>query len=764
MKVDSLPSALGDRLQQARGRLFVGRAAEMTSWCQALNQSQWDVPLWHIHGLGGIGKTSLLRQWKQLASENNVPVVSIDARDFAPTPQAFCEALREALNGALALSIAVPATALFQAIATLNSRLVLQIDSFERLSALDHWLREGFLPRLPANAMVMMASREPLPLAWHSDAGWREMVKIVALEGLSRAESDDYLQKRGVEAGAQAQLVEWTHGHPLALSLAADVWLQHSAAPQPFASLFSSSSTDVFKPAALPHLMGPLLAHLVGEVPGPSHRAALEACATVRVLTEELLSHMLETETGAALDVHALFEWLRGLSIIETHRFGLSPHQIAREVLVADLRWRNPALHTQLHGRAREHYQRRIHQLTEVEQQRAIFDYIFLHRMSPVVAPFMRWNDSRYSIGAARNDEREELLSFVERHEGAASRDIAARWFAAQPEGVLAVRNENGAAQGLVFELALQRAQRADIETDPAALAVSQHLAAGSPLREGEVATLFRFWMDKDHYQDVGATQSLIFVHAVRHYITTPHLAFTLFPCAAPDFWRDGFLYADQQRLPQLDFQVGERTYGGFGHDWRARPLLAWFDLLSQREQQSVAIAPPPPPSVVPQATFGVLGEEAFDAAVRLGLRNWSDPTSLRRNPLLETSLVHRRARHFAAASKGLDSNSSPAPSLDERVFALRWLLREAVAALALIPRQERAYRALELVYGRRALSQEAAAVVMNVSHSSFRRYLRAALAFVGKSLWHREIFADMVDEPISLPKNGQNEQNLNLF
>jgi hypothetical protein len=39
--------------------------------------------------------------------------------------------------------------------------------------------------------------------------------------------------------------------------------------------------------------------------------------------------------------------------------------------------------------------------------------------------------------------------------------------------------------------------------------------------------------------------------------------------------------------------------------------------------------------------------------------------------------------------TKGTDPTSCP--TLDERVFALRWLLREAVAALALIPaRKER--------------------------------------------------------------------------
>jgi hypothetical protein len=181
------------------------------------------------------------------------------------------------------------------------------------------------------------------------------------------------------------------------------------------------------------------------------------------------------------------------------------------------------------------------------------------------------------------------------------------------------VRGEDGAAQGFVFQLALHRATRADIEADPAAQAFSHYLATGAPLREGEVATYFRFWMDKDHYQDVSSTQSLIFVHAVRHYIITPHSGLYCVSLRGARFWLDGFTYADQQRLPGLDFQVGKRAFGCFGHDWRARPLLAWFDLLFQRELQSVSHRIASSACRRPQATFGVLGEDAFHAGVRPG-------------------------------------------------------------------------------------------------------------------------------------------------
>ncbi|HEX8463318.1 MAG TPA: AAA family ATPase [Abditibacterium sp.] len=764
-------SALSDRLQQARQRLFVGRAAEIESWRAAMESEAWPVPIWHLSGLGGIGKTSLLRQWKQLALAQGVAVASLDARDFPATPDAFCEALREALSEALSVSIAASATpaALCQVLSEVKQRVAVQIDTAELLLGLDHWLRNTLLPLLPPNIAVVMAGRDALPLPWRSDPGWQELVRSFQLGALSREEGLEYLERRGVEAQTQPQLLLFAHGHPLALSLAADGALRQFGAPVPTVvppGFEANAASARFLDG--PQLVGPLLRHLVRDVPSPAHRAALEACAIVNVLTEELLADMLGEDDPAPLDIHGIFEWLRSISIISTNRYGLFPHDLVREVLVADLRWRSPAWHTELHRRAREYYLRAVHRAAGVEQQRIVFNCIFLHRDSPVVAPYLHWNESDSALEVAQREQWPQLLDWIETHEGAASREIAQMWFEAQPEGLIVVRNAGGQAQGMVFQLALHRALRAQIEADPGALAAWRLLEAQAPLRPDEGATLFRFWLDKDHYQAVSPTQSLIFVQAVRHYVATPQLAFSFFPCASPQFWEDGFDYADIQRLPSADFEVEGRTYGTFGHDWRARPLLAWFELLSQREVELEAFAPPQLALASPDPSFGVLDEATFQGAVRLALRDWSNSGALKRNPLLTTSIVHRRARQLALAQSANQNaekgGAARAVTTDERLWALRSLLREALADLAAAPRQEKAYRALELVFGRAALSQEAAADAMNVSHSSFKRYLRAALLFIGKVLWHREIEREMGENTFSLPKHIESDPKLSLF
>lgn len=850
-------NALSTRLQQARGRLFVGRASYLESFARALGGDSWPVAVWHLHGVGGVGKTSLLRQWKTQAQNAGVVVITLDGRDFDPTSAAFCAALGEALvehSGEAAPSSqkSVAPKSLCAAMASVPSRLVLQIDTYELLAPLDRFLRESFLPHLPENATVMFAGREALSFEWRSDAAWRELVRELDLDGLSVPEGQLYLEKRGIEANSQVQLLKWAHGHPLALSLAADVWLQRQNAKNPVSettletaseaansselfsqnetleSATSKSDSEVaphFASGELPQLVGPLLGHLVREVPTPAHRAALEASAIVTAMTQELLGEMLgdlvrptaqaarlesseesvsefpgepsdnspsddlslaanstknegnlASAESATPDVYVLFEWLRGLSIMQSQRFGVFPHDLARELLVADLHWRSPDWHVELHRRAREHYLRRIQRARGAEQQRAIFNCIYLHRLSPVVAPYLRWSDASCSLGSARPGDVPVLLEMVEKHEGKISRDLAARHFEAEPDGIVVVRNENAEAQGFVFQLALHNASDEICEIDPGTRRARDFLRANAPLRVasnsasnsgsktkivagggngGDRATLFRFWMDKDAYQGVSATQSLIFVQAVRHYMTTPHLAFTFFPCADPDFWSDGFAYADLERLPDADFNIEERKIGVFGHDWRARPVLSWLDLLLQREMQSVTLVSQAPPPLPRGNDFVVLDEEQFLGAVQLALRP-RDAGALRRNPLLQTALVHHRALRIAAASSAISGNApTDAPSLDQRVFALRDLLKEAIAEVERTPRQDKSHRALELVFGRRALSQEAAAAAMNVSHSSLRRYLRAGVAQVVAALHERENQSDMADSPGDSPFNA---------
>jgi hypothetical protein len=282
---------LGDRLAVARRRRFVGRAAELSLFGSALAEAEPPFALLYVHGPGGVGKTLLLGEFARLATDAGVPVMRLDGRDLDPSPAGFLAALGWALDEP-------PDRSPLEALA-LRPRAVLMVDTYETLAPLDAWLRETLLPELPGGHLVVLAGRDPPAAGWLADAGWRDLARVVPLRNLRPSESRAYLAARGVPAAQHPAALSFTHGHPLALSLVADV----SA---------SGGDPTAFAPEQHPDVVRSLLERFVQRLPGPRHREALEACAHVRVTTEALLASALDAE-----DAHELFGWLRRLSFVE---------------------------------------------------------------------------------------------------------------------------------------------------------------------------------------------------------------------------------------------------------------------------------------------------------------------------------------------------------------------------------------------------------------------------------------------------------------
>jgi hypothetical protein len=82
---------------EARMRAFVGRATELASFGELLNPGTARCVLF-VHGPGGIGKTTLLQQFRMRArAAGRVPVL-IDGRDVDCSPEGFQEALDRAIT------------------------------------------------------------------------------------------------------------------------------------------------------------------------------------------------------------------------------------------------------------------------------------------------------------------------------------------------------------------------------------------------------------------------------------------------------------------------------------------------------------------------------------------------------------------------------------------------------------------------------------------------------------------------------------------
>jgi len=440
---------LADRLNEARHARFVGRNGELSLFESALRAETLPFFILHIFGPGGVGKTTLLQEFALLSEQYEARPVYLDARNIDLSPDVFVKTLKVSLgynNGG----------SIHDVLDAAPQRTVILIDTYESLTPLDSWLRTTFLPQLPDTVLTVLAGRNPPDSAWQGDAGWQDLVRVIFLRNLSQDESRAFLSKRGFPADQQQPALEFTHGHPLALSLVAEV--------------FSQRGQVGLRPEESPDVVKTLMERFVAQVPGPAHRAALEACALVRITTEALLGEMLAMPTSgpASEGVHALFEWLRNLSFIESSAEGIFPHDLARETLAADIRWRNPDWYVELHNRARKYYTDRLSQTVGLAQQRLMLDTVFLHRENAVIRSFFDWQATGSMIPYSLEEkDLPALEKMVEKHEGKESAKLANYWFGKYPQNVTVWRNIEAAPLGFFLSLPLHQLSEDDANLDP---------------------------------------------------------------------------------------------------------------------------------------------------------------------------------------------------------------------------------------------------------------------------------------------------------
>ncbi|WP_433432646.1 ATP-binding protein [Nonomuraea sp. CA-141351] len=671
---------LGSRLEAARELAFVGREEEVAIFNAALYGGGCSVL--YVHGPGGIGKSALLRRFAHVAAVAGRSVSAVDGRTLEPSPAAF---------GAEAELVFRDADA------------VLLVDNFERIQGLEGWLRDRFLPRVPMGALVVIAGRYAPDMRWQADPGWAGALEVLALRDLPAQDAQALMDSCGVPAELREPLLAFAGGHPLALLLGAAVAVKDGAASRRW-----MPNQDV---------VATLLDQLVGELPSAAHRHALEICAHAHMTTEALLRAALPQDAGT------LFRWLRRLPFVESCSLGLFPHDVVRELLEADLRWRDPEGYAVMHDRIHAHLADKVRTASDADVLGAVAALLYLHRGNEALTDFHRCRDEgEFQEELLGQEDVGTLVRVATAAEGAASAARAAFWAERQPEAFrLYRRTETGEPVAFSTWLRLAELDEEELAADPVVAAAWAHARATTPLRAGEHLAVSRLWA-LPQYRRNSSVMDLIQWRMIGNCLRAERMAWSYIAIRRPDHaWVERLRHYGMREICEQP-RLRDDAYTLFVHDWRAVPAQAW---LEQMNQQLVAGSADGPDAATEE--LAVLSQTEFAEAVRKALRQLTRPGALATSPLTRTRLIAERARQDPA---GRD----PATALGD-------LLRQAIDDLREDPRSIKLHRALSVTFLHGTPTQELAAEQLGLPFTTYRRHLTAGIERICADLWHRELY-----------------------
>lgn len=535
-------------LGEVRRRVFVGREAELArlvSWFEEPSRPAGDARIFWVHGVGGIGKTTLIHQLEARAFARAVPVVTVSCTHLRPSPDALIDAIATNLGVA-------PASALPASLATFPAGLLV-LDGYEAISGIDDWLRERFVQRLPSGWRLVISGRRPPSVRWRADPTWTYAVELL-LEPLSSDEADALLERRGVSAPEREAILSFAGGHPLTLVLATE-------------SLRCAGRSSGSLPSANESLTAALVEAFVNDVPSKRHREALDCLAVAGVVDEPLLASMLGDDAA----VTECFHWLSTLGMVERHPAGLVLHDLAKGALVRNLTWRNLERLGCLVERAYTKLFADLEVATSSERRHRLVASLWrIFDVHPVLSPFMSL--PKHS-GAPSADELEAIVDLVARFEGAVSAAALRFWLARDPTAPRVIRDDDGAMIGYSVLLKVE-------PDDDDARASDPMIGALDSVLDGRAKYSVTRW-----FGDCNGRHELTSVASGCHILNTERelctvdeaLTWHVLLVSNPESWEPLFRIAvPNDRLRK--FEIADHRMTAFTHDMRGDwSLLEWF-------------------------------------------------------------------------------------------------------------------------------------------------------------------------------------------
>ncbi len=642
-------ATLAARIGARDHQRFVGRVAELEFLERCLDDDR-PASVVLIHGPGGIGKSTLLRELARRAQARGLETFFVEGRELPPMPDALEAVLAAARE---------------------SDRPVVLIDTYERMTALDGYLRRGLLPSLPGRAVVVIAGRRGPDPGWFA-GGWEEVSTEIRLERLDDDDSLALLTAHGLVDDRASAVVGWADGSPLALALAAD----------------TAAADGLWTPAEgeeKPEIVRSLIRRLAEAELSGVRLSAVGVAAIARVTTVELLRAVLPDS-----DAVSAYERLRALTFTEPLADGLTLHELVRKALHADLRRRDQERERELRRRIVDHL---------FERARRGDPLIAIEMAHLIESPAIRWGfgwegSVEYRIDDVRPRDAETIARELAGRRSPEWWHLTQRFFEESPERVAIARDSHDRLCGYLVCMTPATAPEF-ANQDPLSGPWLAHARAAAPLGDSVL------WHDSVDFTGDrrGRLQAMLGMAGIlRSGTTNPRYAYMPIN---PD-WTDALRFArtlGAQHIAELDLELPSHRLECHRLDYGQGGLFA-----AQRAVVYAELGLAPPRSdEVPTLDM---------EAVREALRNFRIPHELARSPLAIGETPDQRAefvRHL------LRDAADRAFGDDENEKLLR--------------------RVLVRGYLEPAPSHEQAAIDLSLSRAAYFRRLRTAAERVAEYL-----------------------------
>lgn len=541
-----------DRLSERASQRVVGRDRELAILVDALAPD--GPPVVFVHGLGGIGKTTLVEAFVDRLRNAGTTAFVIDCAAVEPTERGFLERLATDLGSDPTLTSVVEAT-------TKQGAAVIVLDAYERFRVLDSWIRRTLVPALADAARVVIAGRDaPLP-GWDASTEPGAPVRRIELGPLAEDSAIALLRRDGgLDEDAARRLNRSLHGHPLALRVAAAAAVQRPGWHIDREAL----------PPAVASLTGLYLDDLDAFT-----RRVVDAAATVRRTTVSLLAALLPDA-----DPQVAFTRLQDLPFTSLASDGLHLHDSVQEAAVQALRAADPSRY-RAHRRAAWHQLRReVADASHADLWRYTADLLYLIEQPIVREAFFPSSPGAVTVEPAADADADDIAAIIERHDRPGRADALLRWWQHLPQGFSVARNRAGTVVGFDVAFEYRDAQRAWLGEDPLTRRWLEHLR--SDRVPADQLVLFNpRWLDRDAGERPCDSQAAFFTETKRVYMELrPHLRrlylaltdVTPYAVVAPKL---GFV-----SLPDPQVVVDGVTYHSFVLDFGPGSVDAWLSWL----------------------------------------------------------------------------------------------------------------------------------------------------------------------------------------